>query len=155
MRGHRRDARVVRVEDGPAVGRQRLDELALAGLDGLDRAGPRDMHAAHRGDDADGGPRQSRQERDLALRVEAHLEHRHLVLRAQAQQRQRQADLVVLVARVAQHPEASGQDLRRELLRGGLGERAGDAHDERREAVAEGRRDRAQRIGCIVHEHRR
>ena len=46
-------------------GGQRLDELALARLDGLDGAGAREMHAAHRGDDADGRAAPVGQERDL------------------------------------------------------------------------------------------
>ena len=134
--GHRRHARVVGVEHGPAARGQGLDELPLAGLDGLDGAGAREMHAPHRGHDADGRPREVGQQRDLTGRVEAHLEHGHLVLGAQAQQRQRQPDLVVLVAGAAQHREALRQHLGRELLGGGLGQRAGDADDERVEAIA-------------------
>ena len=83
--GHRGDARIVGVEHGAAVRGQRLDELALARLDGLDRAGAREVHTAHRGHHADGGTRDVGQERDLAGRIEAHLEHRGLVLGAQPQ----------------------------------------------------------------------
>ena len=47
---------------------------------------------------------------DLAADVHPHLEHGRLVLRAEPQDRQRQADLVVLVALVAQGPEAGRED---------------------------------------------
>ena len=149
MAGHAPDPLVIGVEDGPAVGRQRLDQLTLAGLDGLDGAGPGEVHAAHGGDDADGGAGQARQQGDLAGRVEAHLEHRGLVLGPQAQQRHGQADLVVPVGRVAQDREALLEDLRDLLLGRGLGQRAGDAHDQRVEAIAVGGRDRAQGRGRV------
>ena len=77
------------------------------------------------------------QGRDVAGHVHAHLEHGGLVLRTQPQQRQRQADLVVLVAslRSIRQRAARTSPL---LLGGRLGQRAGDADHERREAVAPG-----------------
>ena len=73
---------------------------------------------------------------DVAGHVHAHLEHRDLVLGSEPQQRQRQADLVVLVALVAQHRPARRQHLGDLLLGGRLGERSRDAHHERVEPVA-------------------
>ena len=133
---HPVDARVVGVEHRRAVARQRLDQLALAALDRVQRSGAREVRRAHRGDHADRGPRHGRQQRDVAGDVHAHLEHRDLVLGPQPQQRQRQADLVVLVALVAQHRPALGQRLGDLLLGGRLGQRSGDA---RRPAARSGR----------------
>ena len=101
------------------------------------------------------GPGQARQQGDLAGGVEAHLEDGHLVLRAQPQQGHGQADLVVPVGRVAQHLEVLLEDLRDLLLGRGLGQRAGDAHDQRREAIAIGGRDRTQRQRRVRHTHDR
>ena len=54
------DPLVVRVEDRHAVRGQRLDQLALGPLDGLDRPDPRQVDRLDRRDDADLGPRRSR-----------------------------------------------------------------------------------------------
>ncbi len=86
-----------------------------------------------------------RQVGDLATDVHAHLEHRRLVLGPEPEDRQRQADLVVLVALVPKRFEAAAEDGRDRLLRRCLGDRAGHAHDERREPRAPGRRDRVER----------
>ena len=57
----RRHQRIVGVEHRGAVGRQRLHELALARLDGLEGAGPRQVDRAHGRDDPDGRPRDGAQ----------------------------------------------------------------------------------------------
>ena len=111
--GHARDPLIIGVEHGGAADGQRLDQLALAALDGLDRSGAREVRRPHRGHDADPRLRQLGQDRDVARLVHAHLEHGHLVVRRQAQQGQRQTDLVVLVGRVAQHVPALSEHLRR------------------------------------------
>ena len=63
------------------------------------------------------------------------------MLGRQAQEGERQADLVVLVALAPQRRPARGQDRRGRLLRGGLGDAPGDPDDERVEPGAPGRRD--------------
>ena len=140
--GHPPDPLVVGVEDRRAVGRQRLDELALGPLDRVERADPA---TGGRGWTAVTTPIRGRADRgqlgDLAADVHAHLEDGGLVLRAEAQDGQRQADLVVLVALALERPEAAAQDRRDRVLRRGLGDGAGDADDERVEPAPPGRRD--------------
>ncbi len=113
---HPRNALVVRIEHGRAGRRQCLHELALAALNLVDRAGARQVGATHRGHDPDAGPSQRGQLGDIARYVHAHLQHGCLVTLIEAQQGQRQADLVVLVGRVAQHFPALGENFRNLLL---------------------------------------
>ena len=61
---------------------------------------------------------------DLAADVHPHLEDGRLVLRTEPQQRQRQPDLVVLVAFGAQGPASRAQDRGDRLLGRGLGDAA-------------------------------
>ena len=151
VRAHPTDALVVGVQDGPAIRREGLDELALAGFDRVEGPGSRQVHATHGGDDPDRGLREPGQQRDLTGDVEAHLEDHGLVLGAKTKQREGQADLVVEVALAAQHRAADGEDLGDLLLGGGLREGAGDADDERVEALAPGCRDGAQGVARIGH----
>ena len=79
-----------------------------------------------------------------------------LVLGPMPQQRQRQADLVVLVGLAAQHVPALGQDLGDLLLGRCLGQRAGHADDERIEPVAPrgGRPVQAIPVSTTMTRHR-
>ncbi len=146
-RGHPEHPRVVGVEDrDPAVvgRRERLDQLRLRVLDRLERSDPGQVDRLHGGHDPDRRPPDRGQLADLAADVHAHLEHRGLVPRPQAEHRQRQADLVVLVALRAQRDEPALQHARDGLLGGGLGDAAGDPDDQRREPGAPGRGHRVQ-----------
>ncbi len=72
------------------------------------------------------------------------------MLRGQPEDRQRQADLVVLVALALEGRHRGGEDGGRGVLRGGLGHAAGDPHHDRREAGPPGGRDgvqAGQRVG--------
>ena len=142
---HPSDDRIVRVQDGHAVGRERLEQLALGLLDRLERADARQVDGLDRGHHADPRPRDPGEVGDLAADVHPHLEDGRLVLRPQAQDRQRQPDLVVLVALVAQRPEAPAEDGRDGLLGRGLGDAPGDADHERVEPAAPAGREGAQR----------
>ena len=123
-RRHPPDPLVVGIEDSDAVGRERLDELALRLLDSLDRPDPRQVNRLDRGDDADLRPPDPGQVGDLAADVHAHLEDGRLVVRPEPHDRQRQADLVVLVALVLEGHEIAREDRRDRLLRRGLGDAA-------------------------------
>ena len=108
------------------------------------------MDRLDRGHDADPRPGDAGQVGDLAADVHPHLEDGRLVLRAEAQERQRQADLVVLVALVAQRPEAAAEDGSDGLLGRGLGDAPGHADDQRIEPAAPAggdRPERGQRVG--------
>ena len=82
-RRHPADDRVVGVEDGRAGSRQRLEELALGRLDGLDAADPRQVDRLDGGHDPDGRPRHGGEVGDLAADVHPHLEDRGLMLGAE------------------------------------------------------------------------
>ena len=69
------------------------------------------------------------QQRDLAARPHAHLQHGALVPRRRLEQHQRQADLAVEVAFVLQHVIADVQHRRRQFLRRRLADAAGDGDD--------------------------
>ena len=151
--GHPGDPLVVGVEDGRAAGRERLDELGLGLLDRLDRADPRQVDRLDRRHDADPRPADPGQVGDLAADVHAHLQDERLVRPIEAEDRQRQADLVVLVALAAQGPEADGEDRADRLLGRCLGDAPGDSHRERVEAAAPAARDRPERVDRPADSH--
>ena len=151
---HPADDRVVRVEDRPAVRWQRLEQLALGRLDRLERADPGQVDRLDRGDHPDPRLGHPGQVGDLAADVHPHLEHGRLVLGAEPHERQRQADLVVEVALVAEGPEAGREHARDGLLGRRLGDAPGDADDERLEAAPPAGRDgpqRGKRVGDAHH----
>ena len=94
------------------------------------------MDLPHGRDDAYLRPRYRRQLSDLAAHVHSHLQNHGLVLGTQTQDGQRQADFIVGVALALECHEALGQDGGDRFLGGGLGDAAGHADHERREASA-------------------
>ncbi len=129
---HRGDTGVVGVEDREPVRRQRGRQLRLRARNGLDAAGTLEMGRVHGQHHADLRLGNLRQPGDLALGVHAHLEHGDLVVRLEAEQRDRQARLGVQVALVPQHPMRAGQDVGHDLLGDRLAGRSGDADDAHR-----------------------
>jgi hypothetical protein len=80
------------------------------------------------GPDADLGFRDTDEGANFAWMVHAEFDHRDLRPRAQLEQRQRQADVVVQVPRVAEHPVARREELRRGLLRRRFARAPGNGH---------------------------
>ena len=78
------------------------------------------------GHDTDPRPADPDEVGDLALDVHPHLEDQRLVVRPEPEDRQREADLVVLVALVLERPVAGREDGGDGLLRRGLGDAPGD-----------------------------
>ncbi|MBM2844098.1 MAG: hypothetical protein HW404_1935 [Anaerolineales bacterium] len=149
--GHRSHALVVVIEDGDPLGgrRQGFDKLSLPRYDRLHRAGPFQMHRADIGDHAHLRPGDVAQQGDLPRHVEAHLQHGPAVIAGQLEDRQRQADLVVEVAEVAQGAEPSFEQLGGDFLGSRLPQTAGDADDMDRQArtpVAGGLLQRRQHV---------
>ncbi len=108
---------------------QRVHQLELgAGNAGLAVGKVLNVRRAHVGDHAPVGRGNQRQRGDLAGVVHAHLDHRDLVLRLQAQQLQRQAEAVVQIALGLEHVELCAQRRGNRFLGGGLAGRAGDGH---------------------------
>ena len=130
--------------------RQGGGQLRLGAGDGLDAAGPLQVRGMHRQHHAHLGARDLGQAGDLALGVHAHLEHRHLVRRLEAQQGHGQAGLGVQVALVAQHRARARQHVGHDLLGDRLAGRAGDpGHAHRRTAAPPGGEllQRGERVG--------
>ena len=85
-------------------------------------------------------------------------DHRHVRPRAQLEQRERQADVIVQVAPVPKHRVLRRQELRRQLLRRRLARAAGDRDDLRARAPAHLARavlQRPRRVGHLDEKRRR
>jgi hypothetical protein len=146
--------RVVGVEDGDAAVGEPVENLALGAGDRLDRAEEADVRGQRVVDERDVGARQPRQVVDLAGVVHAHLEHGEAVRRAQAQQHQRQADVVVEVAFGGEHRVITAgldaQDRRQHFLDRGLAVAAGHRDQRNREVRAPGGGEPAEREAGVV-----
>ena len=92
------EARAVGVQHRDAVGRQGVEQFALALDDAVERTELRQVRRRRVGDDADLRPGQRGQPRDVAHRRGPHLDDREAVARRQPEQRQRHAQAVVQVA---------------------------------------------------------
>lgn len=146
--------RVVAVEDGDAVRRQVLEYLALGPQDTLPGiAQIFNMGVAHVGDDGNIGPYHLAQIAYLAEVVHARLDDGGAVLRRQAQERQRRADVVVVIGLGLKRLEALGQHRGDHLLRRRLAGGTGDLHDREREAPTVPRSERAQGEQRVVHKN--
>ena len=75
---HCRDALVVGVEHGDAVGRKCLDQFTFRTRDGLDAAEEFEVHALDPGDDADGRVGDRTQQLDMPDPARTHLDDRGL-----------------------------------------------------------------------------
>ena len=89
----------------------------------------------------------------LAAHVHAHLKNGGLVFRAHPHHCERQPDLVVGVAFALEGAESRGQDRGHGLFGGGLGDAAGDAHDQRGEAATPRRGDGVEAEQGIRYGH--
>jgi hypothetical protein len=153
--GHAGHPRVVGVEHGHAVGRQRAHETGLLLAHAVERA---EELGVHRGDgrhDRHRRLRQRGQRGDLTAGVGADLQHRGLVLGAQAQQRQRQPPLVVERALRLEHVPARGHHAGGQLLGRRLAVAAGHGDHRDGEARAVERGQPAQRLRGVLDEHQR
>ncbi len=150
-RGHGGHARVVRVQNrAPARGEPR-HERALFGGHPLERAQPLQVGRADVGDDRDVRPADFGQARDLSRQAGAELEYGPLVARFETEEGQRDADLVVEVARGLQDRETARQDGGRHAARARLAVGAGDRHDRGRAAAPMAGRDVPERAGRVGH----
>ncbi len=150
----RLEQRLVSGDDGGTAGRQRLDQLGLRAGDVLDGPDELQVHGRDVRDQAEVGPRERGKPGDLAEAAHPHLDDADLGLRLDPGERERDAELVVVVPlgsdRVAVRRAESGED----VLRRGLPGRAGDPDDPGARAVANGSADRGERGVCIVRDER-
>ena len=146
-----RRERVVGIDDRDAFGGQRAEHLALALRDAGEAAESFQVRRARVGHDADGRLRETREVRDLADVIRAHLDDGVAMLGRQLQQHQRHADVIVEIAARDQRLALARQDRADQLLRGRLAVAAGDADQRNVELpspLARECRQRAERIGC-------
>ena len=144
---HRDDASVVRVQHRDTAGADRLDQLGLRLQCLLDAAEAARVGQAHHQHDTHVRGDQTGQTRDLAGSGGAELADEEAGLRADAQHRQRRADLVVERAARRDGVALVLQDARQHVLGGGLAVRAGDADDPQLPARADGGHDHPREVG--------
>jgi hypothetical protein len=137
------------------AGRQGFKQLALGAGDVRHRGKMAGVGALGVVDGHRIGARQAGQIADFAGMVHAHLDHGKTVCRAQAQQGQRHADVVVQIAGGGQHGVFAGfghQDGAQHFLDAGLAAAAGDAgHTPGKAHRAPMRRQPAQGRQGVVH----
>ena len=108
---HRADARVVGVEKGEAVCGERVDKFFLGAGDAFDAVGEElEVHGADVRDDSPSGLRDGAEGGDFAGVVHAHFDDSNLMFGFQAQQLQRDAEVVVEIAGGFENVEAGGED---------------------------------------------
>ena len=98
-----RSMHIISIDDRDAVSRQRLDQTGMFVGNISDRSHEFLVLALRVVDDSDGRPGDLRQFRRFTRMIHANLDHTHAMRRAQRQQRQRQADVVVEIAACCQH----------------------------------------------------
>jgi hypothetical protein len=150
---HPQQVLVVGVEHRHAAGPEPLQDLGLGLGDGLQRVEELQVHGGHAGDHGHVGLRQPRQLAQLAGVVHAQLQHGRALLREQPQQCQRQAVPVVQVALGLEHRAERAQQGRRDLLGGGLADRAGDDQHGQPRRPARGAREVGQGARGVRHAH--
>ena len=104
-------------------------ELAFGLLDTLETAEAQEVRLAHIGDQTVRRLAHPGQGRNVVGMVRAHFHDGDFRVRADAEDRQRHADIVVQVPFRGRDPEMRGQDLADKLLGGRLAIRAGQADD--------------------------
>ena len=132
---HHRDQRVVGVEHGGTVGRQRLDQLALGQGDLLLGAELPDVGPAHVEHQRDVGWGDRAQLGQVADSTRAHLQDQVARLPVGPQHRQRQAELVVEGPGRRHGGAGVGQHARQHVLGRGLALGAGDRDDPEPDAL--------------------
>ena len=145
--------RVVRIDHRDAFVAQSVVDRGVLGRDVLDRAHELEVLALRVVDQRHRRARDLGEVRDLAPVVHAELDRAPAVRMAQAEQRERQPDVVVQVAARGQHgffTRMLPEDRRQHLLDRGLAVRAGDGNERRREARAPVAREIAEAAARVV-----
>jgi hypothetical protein len=154
-----RQVGVVGIEHGERVRRQAFDEFAFGARYRRDAAETFQMRRAGVADHTHRRAGDVGQMRDFAAMVHAHLDHRCPVRRAQVEQRQWHAYVIVAVASRGEHrAQARRQRGGQQFLDGGLAAGSGDGDQRQIEAPAPGGgepTERGQRVGDLQARQRR
>ena len=124
-----RNVGIIGVQDGDAARRQRRYQFIFRARHIGQAAEKFHVHRAHQRDYADLRLRDLCQRGDLAGMRHAHLDHSDVVLALQAQQLQRQAEVIVEIAFRLQDAKFSAQNLRDGFLGSGFASRASHANE--------------------------
>ena len=147
----RHHARIVGVGDEHVAGARLLQDLGLGVGDRVRGCEEPEVRVADVGPHADVRLGDADQRPDFAGMIHAELDHRDLRPRPQLQERERQADVVVQIPLVPEHPVTRRQELRRDFLRRGLARAAGDRDDRRARPPADVAREVLQRARRVLH----
>ena len=120
---------IVGIQDRDAVGRQGFDQFALGQRHALDGIEELHVRVSDVGDHADLRPRDGRQLANLARVIHAHLQHGDAAVIGQAQNRKRNAHMVIEIADRLAHRQCGGEQMRDGILGRSLAGDAGDADD--------------------------
>ena len=150
-RTHRSDAFIVRVEEHGSAHRDRLYEFCLCLCNIFDGTEQLHMHLADIRHNADIRRSNGCERGDLSQPAHADLHDGGGIILRDAEQCQRQSDLVVIVRRRAADRAAPREDGCRQVLRRGLAVRARDCNDGDVELHAPRMRDLLVGLQCIRH----
>ena len=134
-----------------AAGFEPFRNLRFGARDPVEGAQPLEMRGLYVGDDRRAGPGERREGAQLTGVVEAHLHRRGAVLRAQAEQSKRHADVVVEVALRLEHGAQRGERGGQQLLGRRLAVGSGDRGHRKLEPHAMGGRESLQREQGVGH----
>ena len=123
------DSRVVGVGDEDIVGVRSIENLGLGIGDRVSRLEEPEVRVAHIGPHADVGLRDADQRANLSRMIHAQFDDCDLRPRAQLEQRERQADVVVEIPLVPEDAMARRQKLRGDFLGRRLARASRDRHD--------------------------
>ena len=142
-------------DDRGATGRKCGQELDLRADHSLDRPDELEMHRADVGDDADVGPGDRAELRDLAEAAHGQLDDADLGVGLEPAEGEREADLVVEARLRGDGRSGRGAERRKDVLGRGLARRAGDADDPGSRTVTHRRTQRPQGGKGLVGDERR
>ena len=148
-----RDTRIIGVDDGRSVGRQRAHGVGMLGRDFVDGAHELLVLALRIGDDGDRRLCDTRELARFTAVIHPELEHGEAMVTAHREHGEGQPDGVVEVARRGSDgviADGRAEDRRDHLLGGRLAVTPGDDGDRDREASAPERRQRGERLQRIV-----
>ena len=120
---------IVGVGDEQIGGTRLLENLRLRVRDRVGRRKESQMRVSDIRPDAHVGLSDADQRADFTSVIHTELDHCHVRLPPQLEQRERQANVIVQIPLVPKHAVARGQEIRRQLLRRRLARASGDRHD--------------------------
>ncbi len=148
----RRHARIVGVGDEQIGGTRLLENLRLRVRDRVGRRKESQMRVSDIRPDAHVGLSDADQRADFTSVIHTELDHRHVRLPPQLEQRERQANVIVQIPFVPKHAIARGQEIGRQLLRRRLSRASGYGHDLRPRSPPDFTRKILQGL-CRVADH--